>query len=484
MNWLSNRFAYPLVVFVIISSVILQLAWLDQLFKAQSARAKRDLEEIAGKAAEMSTYLSMAPGKKAGTNFRNFFLSPEWLQFKQAYNNMRFNHIGSRFNSQIQGDSTFVDISLRIYNGQPPTIKHGHMTVFEYGSSLRQEQALDRIDLNRMDSIVRHELSQFGVQLSTVFVVYDFDNKRMLTHSEKIVKQADFSSQQYSYNLRFLRMYQLVVPSISSLVIHRMRLYLVSSLFMLVLTIAVFYFILRLMHNQRLYAQARVSFTSNMTHELKTPVATIAIALESIVENDMQNDPAALMSYLEISRNELKRLNLMIDRVLNLEQLDSGKDHMREELFDVQQGLEKVVSSLKLQIENTNAEIIWHKLDVPCFISGDPVHLTNVFYNLIENALKYGGQNVKLEIACFLSPNEVKISFKDNGPGISQNYQKRIFDRFFRVPAKTTDVHNIKGTGLGLNYVKQVIEKNGGYIKLESEPGHGSIFTLFFPAVT
>jgi len=482
MKWLSNRYAYYLVIFVIVVSILLQLAWLSQLFTAQKVQAKRDLESCVGSAAQMSTYISLASNHKVGTNFRNFFLSPEWLEFKQAYNNMRFNHVGSRFNSEIAGDSTFVDISLRIFNGRPPTIRRGHLTRYDPGMTLAQEQLSDRADLKRMDSVVAQRISQLGVQLNTQKVIYGFDDRHMIDKYNPIeLKEADFTSQQYSYNLRFLTMYQLVVPSLNKLVFYRMRYYLASSIFMLLLTIAVFIFILRLMRNQRLYTQARVSFTSNMTHELKTPVATVSIALESIIENHMENDPEGLRSYLEISRSELKRLNLMIDKVLNLEQFDSEQVRMREELFDVQQGLEQVISSMKLQFENSNAELIWYPIDIPFFISGDPVHLTNVFYNIIENALKYGGKNVKLEISCTLKDEEVQISFKDNGPGIPDEYHTQIFDRFSRVPAKTVDVHNIKGSGLGLNYVKQVVEKQSGHIKLQSKPGQGSVFTLIFP---
>ena len=136
---------------------------------------------------------------------------------------------------------------------------------------------------------------------------------------------------------------------------------------------------------------------------------------------------------------------------------------------------------MRLQIENAGAELTWHPLEKPCFVTGDPVHLTNVFYNLIENALKYGGKGVKLTVSCSLNAREVAISFKDNGPGIAGIYHDRVFERFFRVPAGTTDVHNVKGTGLGLNYVQQMVEKHGGHIKLISEPGKGSNFIINLP---
>ena len=485
MKWLSNRYAYPMVIFVIIVSIALQIAWLNQFFKAQRVQVKHDLEELVGQAAEMSTYLSLVPGHEHSVNFRNFFLSPEWLQFKQAYNNMRFNHVSSRFNSDIKGDSTFVSISLRIFNGKPPKAHRGHIVHYNTGTTMAQEEDSDRVDFHRMDSLVQMRLAQIGTGDKATYAIYSYDDKKLFDGTSlKNIKNAAFTSQQYSYNLRFLGMYQLIVPSVNSLVLYRMRFYLVSSSLMLILTVAVFVFILRLMRNQRQYAQARIAFTSNMTHELKTPVATVSLALETIMENELENDPRTLREYLEISRGELKRLNLMIDKVLNLEHFDNNQMKLRTELFDVQQGLNEVISSMRLQLENSGAQLQFLPMALPCFVSGDPVHLTNVFYNLIENALKYGGDNVKLAISCNCAPNEVTISFKDNGPGIDSSYHQRVFERFFRIPSATADIHNVKGTGLGLNYVKQIVEKHGGYIKLESEKGRGSNFIIYLPAVS
>lgn len=490
MKWISSRYAYPLVIMVIMVSIALQLAWLNQLFKAQRVQVISDLEQMVSQSAGMSTYLSIAPRQERNINFRSFFLSAEWLQFKQAYNNMRFNPIHSRFKSDTKGDSTFVNISLRVFNGQHKKLKYGHavtttVTHFDKGVTMKQEKDSDRVDLRRMDSIVHKQLGNFGIPVKNSYDVYNYDRKKIFDgNSSKPVSATGFRSQQYSYNLRFLGMYQLIVPSVNNIVFYRMRYYLVSSCLMILLTVTVFLFILRLMRNQRLYTQARVSFTSNITHELKTPVATVSLALETIVENSLENDPETLRNYLDISRSELQRLNLMIDSVLNLEHFDNGQIKLRTELFDVQQGLQQIIASMRLQLENSGAILIFEPMELPCFVSGDPVHLTNVFYNLIENALKYGGNNVQLEIFCHCKANEVKISFKDNGPGIDRAYHRKIFERFFRVPSKTIDIHNVKGTGLGLNYVKQIIEKHGGQIKLESEIGKGSNFIIYLPAVS
>lgn len=482
MKWLSNRYAYPLVIFAILISGALQFAWLNQLFLAQRLQVKLDLERMVADAAKMNSYMSVVPGHEGKGNFKDFFLSPEWLQFSQAYTNMRYK-IGSRWDDHYNGDSTILNISLRFRNEKTPG-KHPHRIVrFDFGEPLQVTSAKDKRDMVSMDSLVRSKIIESGFSLPAYGAIRGYnDNQISNGVAADKIKNAAFVSQQYAYNLKFFHTYQLVVPEIDGLVLYRMRYYLISSCLMLLLTGAVFLFILRLMYNQRLYAQARLSFTSNMTHELKTPVATVAIALESIIENKLENDPVTLRNYLEISRSELKRLNLMIDKVLNIEQLDNGQDRLRAELFDVQLCLQEVIGSMQLQLKNASASINWQPMEEPCFVSGDPVHLTNVFYNLIENAIKYGGKGVTIRVSCKQILEEVVISFKDNGPGIASAYQERVFDRYFRIPAGATDVHNVKGTGLGLNYVKQIVEKHGGRITLSSEPGAGSNFVIHLPA--
>ncbi|MBB6271086.1 signal transduction histidine kinase [Pedobacter cryoconitis] len=483
MKWLSNRYAYPLVVLAITVSFVLQLAWLNQLFVAQRKQLKVDLEQVVMNAAKMSTYLSVAEGHEGNENFKKFFLSSDWLQFSHAYQNMRFNQVATHLRSDFKGDSTIVDIRLRFANGKSNHKPIQRRITVDDGTTLEKELALDNVALKRMDSLVHHLLNQAGIAVKADSVVYSYNKETLSSRlSKEDILKAAFTSKQYAYNFIFFRTYQLAVPSLTWAVLYRMRYYILSSCFMLLLTGAVFVFILRLMHNQRLYTQARVSFTSNMTHELKTPVSTVALALESIIENHLEDKPEILRNYLEISRDEIKRLNLMIDKVLNLEQLDNSEARLRSELYDVQHGLQEVVIAMKLQIDNAGATIDLQPISAPCFVYADPVHLTNVFYNLIENAIKYGGKGVNIKLSCTCGPDEVLISFKDSGPGIASIYQNRVFDRYFRVPAITPDTHNIQGSGLGLNYVKNILEKQGGFILLTSEPGEGSNFIIHLPA--
>lgn len=484
MKWMSNKYAYPLVALVILASVGLQAAWLSQLFRVQQVQVKRDLEQAVNNAARMNDYLSAVHGHEGSENFRNFFLSPPWVQFKQAFTAMHAQRVANRYSSHIDKDSTIIDISLRVANGKPKPGQPGRVVrILDEGETMASAMAADRRDLKRMDSLVKRECEQNQLNVKTYYLLYSFDTgKPESPELWKASQQADYRSQIYAYNLNFFfHNYQLVVPSINGLVFYRMRYYLISSLLMLLLTGLAFIFLFRVMRTQRLYTQARMAFTGNMTHELKTPVAVIEAALDAITRYQLSRNPVKLDNYIEISKSELQRLNLMIDKVLNLDQLDNGQVKLRPELYDVQQGLESVVTSMRLRNGQNGTTINYIPSAEPCFVDGDPVHLTNVFYNLIDNALKYSGSNAVINVSCNCNQDNVQISIEDNGPGIAKIYKEQIFERFFRVPDHL-DIHNVRGSGLGLYYVRQIIEKHGGKIQLRSEAGKGSNFTIDLPA--
>lgn len=483
MKWLSNRYAYPLVIFAMIASIGLQAAWLIQLFRAQQGQVKNDLDHAVTNAARMSEYLSVVSGHENKENFRNFFLSPEWLQLKQAYTNMRHMGVASRFETNMKNDSTWITIGLRIANDKFRPRKTKVISIFDEGETLESVMRSDKKDLKRMDSLVKLESSRLGIHEESFYVLYDYKTgKPESARDEKKAQQADYKSDRIGYNMHFfIHTYQLVVPSVTKTVLYRMRYYLVSSFLMIFLTGLAFWFLFKVMRSERLYTSARLAFTGNMTHELKTPVAVIEAALDSITRYQLMNDPAKLENYLTISKNEINRLNQMIDKVLNLEQLDNGGIDLRLELYDVQQGLESVVFSMRLRNNNGSVTIDYIPSEEPCFVNGDPVHLTNVFYNLMDNAIKYSGSGAAITVICTPLHDQVMVKIEDNGPGIAGIYHEKIFERFFRIP-ENPDIHTVKGTGLGLHYVKEIISRHEGKIEVSGAPEKGAVFTIYLPA--
>lgn len=480
MKWLSTRYAYPLVTLTLIVTIALQLAWTTQLFRAQRNQIRQELELLVSEASKNTIYQTIVQGHEQSTRFRQFFLAPEWLNLRQAFDDLKVDDLHSQFHYGINNDSSVINMRLSFLNDASKRIIH-HPSVREDGKTAEEAVRIDQNNLLKMDSTVDSQLRHAGITAKNLYALYDYNDDHLLREELATpIKNADYLSKKYTFNLKFLRKYQLIIPSLINIVLYRMRYYLLSSFLMILLTGGAFYLILKLLRNQRLYAEARIAFTSNMTHELKTPVATVSVALESISKYGLINDPEKLQNYLDISRHELQRLNLMIEKVLSLDQMDHGNGNLHPELYDLQAGLAQVISSMNVQVRKQHAQISLLTIPEPLFVHGDPMHLANVFYNLIDNALKYGGSNVLIEVRISQTGDQAVLQFKDTGPGIPSIYHHRIFERFFRIG--DNDIHNVEGSGLGLHYVKQMIELHEGRITVASNPGKGSIFTIHLPA--
>lgn len=274
--------------------------------------------------------------------------------------------------------------------------------------------------------------------------------------------------------------YQAVLSAYHPYLFRKIAPQIAFSLFLIALITASFLLIFQNMQKQRRLAEMRAGLVSNITHELKTPIATISVAIEALDNFNALDDKARTREYLGISRNELHRLSLLVDKVLNMAAFENKELELQFEPLGLKQLTEEILSYLKLYFEKANADVQLEAPEGNYAIQADRLHLTNVLYNLIDNALKYSGDDPVIRISLQEETDGVLLRVTDNGIGIPAEYQKRIFDQFFRVPRG--DEHNVKGYGLGLSYVAKVVEKHGGWIKLDSREGVGSSFTVYLPA--
>jgi signal transduction histidine kinase len=219
-------------------------------------------------------------------------------------------------------------------------------------------------------------------------------------------------------------------------------------------------------------------FISNVTHELKTPVATMSVALEALKNFHALDNPKRTTEYLEIAQNELKRLTLMTDKILKTAVYEDQGVELKIEKIDLDNLIQNVLSSLTLVFEKRRILVSYVKEGSDFHFYGGAAHLTNVLYNLLDNALKYSNDGASIDVRLTSGPEGISISVKDTGIGIAPEYQKKIFEKFFRVPSG--DVHAVKGYGLGLSYVASVVKSHDGGISVESEPGKGSCFRIRF----
>ncbi len=211
----------------------------------------------------------------------------------------------------------------------------------------------------------------------------------------------------------------------------------------------------------------------NISHELKTPVSTVGVALEALADFEVLKNPKRTGEYLEIAKNENSRLALLVDKVLGMAQFEKEVMPMNRAVFDLKKMTEDVLAAMRLQFEKHGAQVNFEAAGADFSFFGDRLHLSGVLFNLLDNALKYGGEPP--EIAVLLSQNgaEIQFSVSDNGSGVPPEFQEKVFEKFFRVP--TGSVHDVKGHGLGLSYVAAVVGQHGGRAQ-----ARGAVFTIQF----
>lgn len=248
------------------------------------------------------------------------------------------------------------------------------------------------------------------------------------------------------------------------------------SIFLSSLTIGAFIVMYKSIRAQQRLAELKNDFISNMTHELKTPVTTVGVAIEALKNFNGIENKALTEEYLTIAQNELNRLSLLTDKILKTAIFENKGVDFQPETVHLDQIIDQVLSSMKLVFEKNKAIVSFEKIGSHFELRGSQVHLTNVIYNLLDNALKYSRENAVIQVRLHEVGHELKISVTDNGIGIATEYKKKVFEKFFRVPSG--DVHNSKGYGLGLSYVDSVIKAHHGKLEVESEIGKGSTFTI------
>jgi len=215
-----------------------------------------------------------------------------------------------------------------------------------------------------------------------------------------------------------------------------------------------------------------------MTHELKTPIAVISVAIEGLQNFNALSDPVKTQRYLETSREQLERLNQLVTKVLNIATFESKEINLHFAEIDLDDMVNSIIRSEQAKAVKPVTFSYTNTGDIKT-VKADAFHLRNVLLNLIDNAIKYSGEAVNIDIKAYRLSGMTCIAVKDNGIGIADEDQGQIFDKFYRVP--TGNVHNVKGTGLGLSYIKYIVEAHAGAVTVTSSPGTGSEFIIALP---
>lgn len=272
--------------------------------------------------------------------------------------------------------------------------------------------------------------------------------------------------------------YRLDLGNVFPLILQRLTVPILFSIFLVGFTILSFSLMYRNLVRQRRLAEIKNEFISNITHELKTPIATVSVAIEALKNFNANLDVKKTSEYLEISSNELQRLSLLVDKVLKLSMFENKEVELRYEQMDMKDLVEEVNASMRLQFEKKHADIR-QQVQGDTRFEGDRLHLISVIFNLLDNALKYSPERPVINIDINGREEELQLSIQDAGIGIPAEYHQRIYEKFFRVPHG--NLHNAKGYGLGLSYVSHVVGKHKGTIRVYSDNGSGTTFVITLP---
>lgn len=341
-----------------------------------------------------------------------------------------------------------------------------------------------RINPKNLDSLVSYELKNRGLDIDYNFGVLNGESNafvltknssqtddlanskyRTLLFPNDIVAKPDFLILNFPNTIEYL--------------LASMWLMLISSSLFTLIILFGFAYTIQVIFRQKKLSDIKTDFINNMTHEFKTPIATISLAVDSIKDPRVLANPEKMNYFTRIIREENKRMNVQVEHVLQMAQLEKGELNIRHEPVNVHDVIQKAVDLISLQVESREGQIHSQlNAEIP-MVEGDPIHLSNVIFNLLDNANKYSPEKPVIEVRTENLADGLLIKVKDQGSGMTKETQKRIFEKFYRVP--TGNIHDIKGFGLGLSYVKAIIEKHRGWIIVESEPNKGSTFEVFLP---
>jgi len=341
----------------------------------------------------------------------------------------------------------------------------------------------DMIDPVLLDYYLRDEFSKRNIFTDFEYGVYDCSSQNIVyTHFVQFDAKKKAEESKATFPKLKLESYYFGVyfPHRNAMLISQMGIWVFFTA-VIGLVILFFGYTLFVILKQKRLSEIQRDFINNMTHEFKTPISTIAISSEVLQNPEIKDNPQRLLNYATIIQNEANRLKQQVERVLQMVTLEKEHVGLRNEEVDMHEIIRNAISSIEVPLKERNGKIESNLLARQAKIKGDPLHLTNILYNLLDNSVKYCHRDPEIEISTHNNKGRLIISVKDNGIGIEEVHQRKVFQKFFRVP--TGNIHDVKGFGLGLNYVQITTKEMGGEVWLESQKESGSIFHLSFPVL-
>lgn len=334
---------------------------------------------------------------------------------------------------------------------------------------------LQRMAILPMDSLFSLSLNEHGIETSIVFGAFDRYGQPAYLDERSEVYRDELVDKGYSVGLGPLQL-RVYFPDLGRHLIKSIvGAFVLSGVMLLFIAIGLAYVMRSVIKSKKL-VRIRRELMNNLTHELKTPVSTIGLASEALGDSDLKLNEEQKNYYISMIRGENKRLGVLVEKVLQASLSDSKSLKLYPVELNIHDVIKDVVRNVAMQVRKQGGKIELSLKATNPIIRADKIHITNVIFNLLDNAIKYSPDGAQIEIISNQTEDGVELLVKDNGVGIPKEYIGKVFERLFRVP--TGNVHDVKGFGLGLSYVKTVIERHGGVIYVESEVDKGSTFVV------
>jgi len=526
MNKLFFRLLVLLMSLSLIGIILVQVFWFDTSFKNNDEQFKFHVKQVIGNVADKlqnreaySFYdkYHKLNGKEGKASQKEDVLQFYWVQkntktnqtivYTNSINSEGYN-INPSFENSKDDDLKFRSFSSKrtteIYNNNGvdnsglqksliPDVKiekSGSLDILDDAEfeisykDLASAMPIDeRVSKEVLGELIKKELEEYGVKTKFEFGIYSNGLETKVKSSGfKYDKDATYSipiftdnegNEKYKLLVTFPHKKKFLLSELVSITI-------LSIIFTLIIIIA-YTSALNQLIRQRQISEIKTDFINNMTHEFKTPIATINLALDAIRNPKIIDDKEKVFRYLEMIRDENKRMHAQVENVLRISKLEKKELNIIKESSNIEEVINDAIEHVSLILEDRDGSVNVHYDAQRKTVLLNDVHFTNVIVNILENAIKYSPNVPKIDIYTENIKDIILIKIKDNGVGMSKIAQKRVFEKFYR--EHTGDIHNVKGHGLGLAYVKRIIDDHNGQVYVESEKGKGSTFIIKLPLI-
>lgn len=394
---------------------------------------------------------------------------------------------------QFELDTLTGSVSLQqslVLSQNPLLLKH-QMDAVKLKQEMFSTPIEERIETAKLDDILREELSERGISVPFSYGVYALATDSWVIYNNhytvpnesqaafNYLKMSEYKVNLFKNDLVSPGQLYIFFPTKTSIVWGDLWLTLLLALLFVAVILGCFAYTINVIFRQKKLSEMKNDFINNMTHEFKTPIATISLASDSITNASVINNPDRVRRFAEIIKQENKRMNGQVEKVLQMAMVERGKVKLNLTNVDINHIIEQAVGNINLQIEKKGGIISTKLMAEKYEVEADLNHISNVINNLLDNANKYSPEKPDITVCTRNISNGIEITISDKGIGMSKEARKKIFERFFRV--HTGNLHDVKGFGLGLSYVKTMIVAHKGMIDVRSELGKGSSFIVYLP---